>query len=85
MLKHIVKTSSNENSIVMDFFCGSGTTLCAAQELGRKWIGIDQSEQAIKVAKTRLLEIQDNLFSENKFDSILLEENFVEEKVAVAM
>ena len=85
LLKHIVKTSSNENSIVMDFFCGSGTTLCAAQELGRKWIGIDQSEQAIKVAKTRLLEIQDNLFSENKFDSIILEENFVEEKVAVAM
>ena len=69
----------------MDFFCGSGTTLCAAQELGRKWIGIDQSEQAIKVAKTRLSEIQDSLFSENKFDSILLEENFVEEKVAVAM
>lgn len=85
LLKHIVKTSSNENSIVMDFFCGSGTTLCAAQELGRKWIGIDQSEQAIKVAKTRLSEIQDSLFSENKFDSILLEENFVEEKVAVAM
>ena len=85
LLKHIVKTSSNENSIVMDFFCGSGTTLCAAQELGRKWIGIDQSEQAIKVAKTRLSEIQDNLFSENKFDSILLKENFVEEKIAVAM
>ena len=85
LLKHIVKTSSNENSIVMDFFCGSGTTLCAAQELGRKWIGIDQSEQAIKVAKTRLSEIQDSLFSENKFDSIILEENFVEEKVAVAM
>ena len=85
LLKHIVKTSSNENSIVMDFFCGSGTTLCAAQELGRKWIGIDQSEQAIKEAKTRLSEIQDSLFSENKFDSILLEENFVEEKVAVAM
>lgn len=85
LLKHIVKTSSNENSIVMDFFCGSGTTLCAAQELGRKWIGIDQSEQAIKVAKTRLSEIQDSLFSENKFDSILLEENFVEEKIAVAM
>lgn len=85
LLKHIVKTSSNENSIVMDFFCGSGTTLCAAQELGRKWIGIDQSEQAIKVAKTRLSEIQDSLFSENKFDSILLEENLVEEKIAVAM
>lgn len=85
LLKHIVKTSSNENSIVMDFFCGSGTTLCAAQELGRKWIGIDQSEQAIKVAKSRLSDIQETLFSENKFDSIILEENFVEKKIAVAM
>ena len=85
LLKHIVKTSSNENSIVMDFFCGSGTTLCAAQELGRKWIGIDQSEQAIKIAKKRLSEIQNSLFSENKFDSIVLEENYVEKKIAVVM
>lgn len=85
LLKHIVKTSSNENSIVMDFFCGSGTTLCAAQELGRKWIGIDQSEQAIKIAKKRLSEIQNSLFSENKFDYIVLEENYVEEKIAVVM
>lgn len=79
LLKHIIKTSSNEDSIVMDFFCGSGTTLCAAQELGRKWIGIDQSEQAIKVATERLSNIQDTLFSENKFDSINLEE--VEKKI----
>ncbi|MDD7450575.1 MAG: site-specific DNA-methyltransferase, partial [Treponema sp.] len=85
LLKHIVKTSSNENSIVMDFFCGSGTTLCAAQELGRKWIGIDKSEQAIKIAKKRLSEIQNSLFSENKFDYIVLEENYVEEKIAVVM
>lgn len=85
LLKHIVKTSSNENSIVMDFFCGSGTTLCAAQELGRKWIGIDKSEQAIKVAKKRLSEIQNSLFSENKFDSIVLEEKYLEEKIAVVM
>ena len=81
----IVKTSSNENCIVMDFFCGSGTTLCAAQELGRKWIGIDKSEQAIKIAKKRLSEIQNSLFSENKFDYIVLEENYVEEKIAVVM
>ena len=69
----------------MDFFCGSGTTLCAAQELGRKWIGIDKSEQAIKIAKKRLSEIQNSLFSENKFDYIVLEENYVEEKIAVVM
>lgn len=85
LLKHIVKTSSNENGIVMDFFCGSGTTLCAAQELCRKWIGIDKSEQAIKVSKNRLSDIQDTLLSENKFDSIVLKENYVEENAAVAM
>ena len=70
LLKHIVHTSSNEDSIVLDFFCGSGTTLCAAQELGRKWIGIDQSEKALKVAKKRLSSIQDTLFSDRNFDCI---------------
>lgn len=54
LLKLIVKTSSNPESIVMDFFCGSGTTLVAAQELGRKWIGIDKSSKAIEVAEKKL-------------------------------
>lgn len=54
LLKLIVNTSSNLESIVMDFFCGSGTTLVAAQELGRKWIGIDKSDKAIEVAKEKL-------------------------------
>ncbi len=63
LLKLIVRTSSNQNSIVMDFFCGSGTTLLAAQELGRKWIGIDKSEKAIEVIKSRL-NTDSDLFSE---------------------
>lgn len=54
MLKQIIKASSNENSIVMDFFCGSGTTLLAAQELSRQWIGIDQSAHAIKISQSKL-------------------------------
>ena len=54
VLKRIVSASSNEGSTVMDFFCGSGTTLVAAQELNRNWIGIDQSEQAITITKRRL-------------------------------
>lgn len=83
LLKHIIKTSSNENSLVMDFFCGSGTTLCAAQELGRNWIGIDQSEQAIKVATNRLSKISNTLFANNSFSSIELESNNVEEKIAM--
>jgi len=54
MLKLIVKTSSNKNSLVLDCFCGSGTTMLAADILGRRWIGIDSSKQAIKVSQNRL-------------------------------
>ena len=54
LLKFIVKTSSNPGSYVLDCFCGSGTTLLAASALGRKWIGIDNSEKAINVATDRL-------------------------------
>jgi len=64
LLKSIILASSNEGSIVLDFFCGSGTTLIAAQELNRKWIGIDQSEQAIKITKKRLNNIEKIFFSE---------------------
>jgi len=54
MLNLIIRTSSNADSIVLDCFCGSGTTLVAAETLGRHWIGIDQSHQAIEVVKMRL-------------------------------
>ena len=63
MLKTIVKTSSNSESIVLDCFCGSGTTLMAAQLLDRKWIGIDQSETAIATTEKRLNTISSGLFA----------------------
>lgn len=56
LLKKIILASSNENSIILDFFCGSGTTLLAAEQLGRKWIGIDSSQKAITVSLSRLSE-----------------------------
>ena len=62
LLDIIVKTSSNENSIVLDCFCGSGTTLKAAQINQRNWIGIDQSEEAIKATIKKLNEIKGDLF-----------------------
>lgn len=63
LLKDIILASSNPSSIVLDCFCGSGTTLEAAQELGRNWIGIDESDEAIKVTQERLDNIPVDLFS----------------------
>lgn len=54
MLKKIISASSNEGDIVMDSFCGSGSTLLAAEILGRHWIGIDASRVAISVSEKRL-------------------------------
>ena len=54
MLKMIVEASSAPNDIVLDCFAGSGTTLGAASELGRKWIGIDNSLESIKAILKRL-------------------------------
>lgn len=65
MIKSIILASSNENDLVLDCFCGSGTTLQAAQQLGRRWIGIDESEEAIKTTLKRLSEMEQNLFSVN--------------------
>jgi len=54
MLKLIVDASSNEGDILMDCFCGSGSALMAAQEKGRRWIGIDSSKTAIEISTERL-------------------------------
>ena len=68
LLKFIVGASSNEGDMVLDCFCGSGTTLVAAQELNRNWIGIDQSEHAIKVVQRKLSELPNSLFSKVGFE-----------------
>jgi len=47
LLARIIQASSNPGDLVLDCFCGSGTTLAMASQLGRKWIGIDSSPQAI--------------------------------------
>jgi site-specific DNA-methyltransferase (adenine-specific) len=54
LLHRIIKASSNEGDIVMDPFCGCATTCVAAQQLGRKWIGIDIAEQSVDVLIERL-------------------------------
>lgn len=55
MMERIIKASSNEGDLVLDCFCGSGTTLTAAKKHGRKWIGIDNSTLAITTTINRLL------------------------------
>ena len=56
LLKRIVLASSNEGDIVMDPFCGCATTCVAAQQLQRKWIGIDIEKQAVSILIQRLSE-----------------------------
>ncbi|GAP71547.1 DNA methyltransferase [Candidatus Symbiothrix dinenymphae] len=54
LLHRIIKASSNEGDIVLDPFCGCATTCVAAQQLGRKWIGIDIEKQAADILVERL-------------------------------
>ena len=56
LLEKIIKASSNKDDVVLDTFCGCGTTLVAAQKLGRKWIGIDISPTACRVMAQRLFD-----------------------------
>lgn len=55
LLERIVSASSNPGDIVLDCFAGSGTTLGAAAKLGRRWIGIDNSLDAIDATLTRFI------------------------------
>ena len=57
MLQTIIKASSSKGEYVLDAFCGSGSTLIAAQMQGRKWIGIDESQVAIDTVRKRLIEL----------------------------
>jgi len=57
LLDRIVNASSNPNDIVLDAFCGCGTALVAAENLGRQWIGIDISPTACRVMAKRLRDV----------------------------
>ena len=54
LLERIVQASSNPGDVVLDPFCGCGTTIDAAEKLGRKWIGIDVTQLATSLIKSRL-------------------------------
>ena len=54
LLERIISASSNPGDVVLDPFCGCGTTIHAAQKFGRQWIGIDITYLAINLIKRRL-------------------------------
>ena len=56
LLERVIKASSGEGDLVLDPFCGCGTTVVVAQRLGRRWIGIDITWLAISLVKSRLLD-----------------------------
>lgn len=66
LLERIIQASSNPGDVVLDPFCGCGTTVAAAQKLGRRWIGIDVTHLAITLQKYRLQE----MFPDAAFDVI---------------
>ncbi len=54
LLERVIEASSTEDAVILDPFCGCGTTVHAAQKLGRKWIGIDITHLAISLIQKRL-------------------------------
>ncbi len=57
LLERIINASSNPGDVVLDPFCGCGTTIAVAQKLGRRWIGIDITHLSIALMKYRLREM----------------------------
>ncbi len=66
LLERVLLLGTNENDLVADFFCGSGTTLAVAEKLGRKWIGSDLGKFAIHTTRKRLIGVQRQLKQKEK-------------------
>ncbi|PKP56792.1 MAG: site-specific DNA-methyltransferase, partial [Candidatus Altiarchaeales archaeon HGW-Altiarchaeales-1] len=57
LLNRVMKSTSNEGDLVMDFFLGSGTTTAVAHKLGRKWIGVEMGEHFYSVVLPRMKKV----------------------------
>jgi len=66
LLERIIQASSNPGDLILDPFCGCGTTIAAAEKLGRNWIGIDITHLAISVIKYRMKDT----FPESVYDIV---------------
>ena len=70
LLMRAIEASSNPGDVILDPFCGCGTTIHAAQTLGRRWIGIDICVNACKVIEKRLRGHFDSLWDDVEFIGI---------------
>ncbi|MFX1278835.1 MAG: DNA methyltransferase [Promethearchaeota archaeon] len=68
LLERILRLGSNEGDLVADFFCGSGTTLLAAEKLKRRWIGCDISNYSIYITRKRILKYHKKNQNEYPFE-----------------
>lgn len=68
LLERIIKASTNEGNVVLDAYCGCGTTIAVAQHLNRQWIGIDITYQSISLMLKRL----EDSFSESVLQEVEL-------------
>jgi hypothetical protein len=69
LLERIIKATSNEGDIILDAYCGCGTTIAVAQRLNRRWIGMDITYQAIATIVARL----EDQFGKVVSDSVVLD------------
>jgi adenine specific DNA methylase Mod len=69
LLDRIIVASSNEGDVILDPFCGCGTTIEAAEKAGREWIGIDIAVHAVKVIEGRLAEFEQRTGRKVIYDS----------------
>lgn len=60
LLERIVLASTEEGQVILDPFCGSGTTGVEAARLGRKFVGIDVSEKYLQISKRRLEKVEND-------------------------
>ena len=66
LIKRIIEISSNEGDLILDSFCGSGTTLAVAEKQNRRWIGIDSSKFAIYTCLKRILNLKKEIGNAGK-------------------
>jgi len=66
LLERVLSLGTNENDIIADFFCGSGTTAAVAEKLGRKWIVSDLGKFAIHTTRKRMIGVQRQLKKDKK-------------------